>query len=129
MGGRPPLRIGQHGKINRKYVGGGVWLARTRFRDSDGVSRIVERRGPADEHDQHGKLAEDLLIEALTERRPPCGPDSLSLDTLVMSLVDQHLVRLTEDGRSPLTVSSYSFAAGKLAKFGASPVSCTPYSV
>ena len=117
MPGRPPLRIGQHGKINRKYLGGGVWLARTRFRDSDGVSRIVERRGPADEHDQHGKLAEDLLIEALTERRPPCGPDSLSLDTLVMSLVDQHLVRLAEDGRSPLTVSSYRFAAGKLAKF------------
>ena len=111
------LRIGQHGKINRKYLGGGVWLARTRFRDSDGVSRIVERRGPADEHDQHGKLAEDALIEALADRRPPSGPDSLSPDTLVMSLVDQHLVRLTEDGRSPLTVSSYSFAAGKLAKF------------
>ena len=51
--GRPPLRIGQHGKITRKYLGGGVWLARARFRDSDGVTRIVERRGPADEQDAH----------------------------------------------------------------------------
>jgi hypothetical protein len=31
MPGRPPLRIGQHGKITRKYLGAGVWLARTRL--------------------------------------------------------------------------------------------------
>jgi hypothetical protein len=42
--GRPPLRIGAHGKISRTYLGGGVWLARCRFRDSDGLTRIVERR-------------------------------------------------------------------------------------
>ena len=66
MAGRPPLRIGQHGKITRKYLGGGVWLARARFRDPDGVTRIVERRGPADEQDAHGKLAEDALVDALT---------------------------------------------------------------
>jgi hypothetical protein len=41
--------------------------------DSDGVTRIIERRGPADEHDKHAKLAKDCLIEALAERRPPCG--------------------------------------------------------
>ena len=29
MPGRPPLRIGAHGKITRKYLGGGVWLARS----------------------------------------------------------------------------------------------------
>lgn len=101
MAGRPPLRIGQHGKITRKYLGGGVWLARTRFRDSDGVTRIVERRGPADEHDQHGKQAEDLLIEALIARRAPGGPDEITLETKITVLVEQHLVRLAEDGRSP----------------------------
>jgi hypothetical protein len=69
MAGRPPLRIGQHGKITRKNLGGGVWMARTRFRDNDGVTRIVERRGPADDYDKHGKLAEDALIEALVQRR------------------------------------------------------------
>jgi hypothetical protein len=46
MAGRPPLRIGQHGKISRKYLGGGVWLARCRFRDSDGLTRIVEPARP-----------------------------------------------------------------------------------
>jgi hypothetical protein len=44
-------------------------MARCRYRDSDGVTRRVERRGPPDEHDQHGKLAEDALIEALVQRR------------------------------------------------------------
>jgi protein-tyrosine-phosphatase len=78
MAGRPPLRIGSHGKITRKYVGGGVWLARTRFRDSDGVTRIVERRRPADEHDHHGKQAEDALIEALGQRLAPGGMEARS---------------------------------------------------
>ncbi len=97
MAGRPPLRIGQHGKITRNYLGGGVWMARCRYRDSDGVTRIIERRGQPDEHDKHGKLAEDALIEALAERRPPSGSDAISLDTLVMTLVGQHIDRLGED--------------------------------
>ena len=100
MAGRPPLRIGSHGKITRKYLGGGVWLARCRFRDSDGVTRIVERRGPADDMDQHGKLAEDLLVEALASRRSPASGE-VSLDTLVMALVGAHIDQLTEDGRLP----------------------------
>jgi hypothetical protein len=75
VAGRPPLRIGSHGKITRTYIGGGVWLARTRFRDSDGVTRIVERRGPADEHDHYGKQAEDALIEALNQRLPAGGSE------------------------------------------------------
>ena len=117
MPGRPPLRIGQHGKITRKYLGAGVWLARTRFRDSDGVTRIVERRGPADDHDQHGKLAEDLLVEALQVRRAPGAAGEVSLDTRIDSLVDLHLVRLEEDGKSPATMTTYRSADRKLKKF------------
>jgi integrase len=114
--GRPPLRIGAHGKITRRHLGGYVWLARCRFRDSDGVVRIVERRGPADEHDHHGKLAEDALIEALMARRASSGPDAIGLDTLVVALVDQHIDRLEEDGRSIRTVDTYRYAAKLLAK-------------
>ena len=116
MAGRPPLRIGAHGKITRTNLGGGVWLARCRFRDSDGVVRIVERRGPADEHDHHGKLAEDALIEALMARRASSGPDAIGLDTLVVALVDQHIDRLAEDGRAIRTVDTYRYAAKLLAK-------------
>lgn len=117
MAGRPPLRIGQHGKISRKHLGGGVWVARCRFRDSDGVVRLVERRGPADDFDKYGKIAEDALTEALAERRPPSDPTSIGPESLVMGLVSQHIERLEEDGRSPATLATYRFAAEKLRKF------------
>jgi integrase len=117
MAGRPPLRIGQHGTISRKYLGGGVWLARTRFRDSDGVTRIVERRGPADDHDKHGKLAADALVEALRNRRPPGVSGDISLDTRVADLVEQHLAMLEENGKAPATMTTYRSAARKLRKF------------
>ena len=117
MAGRPPLRIGQHGKISRKYLGGGVWLARCRYRDTDGVTRIVQRVGPPDDHDQHGKLAEDALVESLKVRRPPGVSGQISLDTRISVLVDQHLLLLEENGKAPATMTKYRSAARKLAKF------------
>lgn len=113
VAGRPALRLGAHGKITRVSLGGGVWLARCKFRDSDGVVRRVERRGPADEEDKHGRLAEDALVAALDGRRPP-SDEEISLDTKIMVLVNRHIDRLAEDGRSPVTISTYKFAAGKL---------------
>ncbi len=115
MAGRPPLRIGQHGKITRTALGGEVWLARCRFRDSDGVTRIVERRGP--EGDQHGKGAEDALMEALATRRPPGSADEVTLDSKVIDLVNAHIDRLEEDGRATRTVDTYRYASTKLSKF------------
>ncbi|OCB41037.1 integrase [Mycobacterium malmoense] len=117
MAGRPPLRIGQHGKITRKALGGGIWLARCRFRDLDGVTRVVERRSPAGRLDQHGKLAEDQLLEALKTRRPPGVSGEISLDTRICDLVDQHLDMLAENGKSPSTMTTYRSAARKLRKF------------
>jgi integrase len=120
MAGRPPLRIGQHGKISRKYIGDGVWEAQCRIRDTDGVTRRVRRVGPRDDYDRHGKLAEDALIQALAQRRPPSGaPDQIGADTPVMVLVEAHLARLAEDGRAPATQATYRVVAGKLrAKLG-----------
>lgn len=117
MVGRPPLRIGQHGKITRTSLGGGVWLARCRFRDTDGVTRIVERRSPAGAEDKHGKLAEDALIAALHVRRPPGAAGEISLDTRIAELVELHLDRLTEDGKAPATMTTYRSAERKLKKF------------
>lgn len=118
MAGRPPLRIGQHGKILRKYLGGGVWMAYCLTRDTDGVVRKVQRLGPADDYDRHGKLAEDALIEALTQRRPPMGTtDEIGLDTLVTALIDRHISRLAEDGRAARTIDTYRSDAQKLARF------------
>jgi integrase len=117
MAGRPPLRIGAHGKITRKYRGGGVWMARCRFRDSDGQTRVVERRSPAGVDDKHGKLAEDALVASLGERRAPGVSGEISLDTKLSVLVEQHLALLAESGRSPATMTTYRSAARKLAKF------------
>ena len=115
MAGRPPLRIGQHGKISRNYIGNGLWEAQCRYRDTDGVTRRVRRIGPADQYDRRGKLAEDVLIEALAQRRPPSGgPDEIGFDTAVMTLVEAHLARLAEDGRAPATQATYRIVAGKL---------------
>ena len=54
------MRIGEHGKISRKYLCGGVWLALSRYRDTDGVTRKVQRIGPPDEFDQHGSWLRTL---------------------------------------------------------------------
>jgi integrase len=117
MAGRPALRIRAHGKISRVHLGGGLWLARCRYRDSDGVTRKVQRLGPPGIYDQYGKLAEDALIEALAERRKSSSAEAIGLETLVTALVEQHLLRLAEDGRSPVTLATYRFAVGKLQKF------------
>ncbi len=118
MAGRPPLRIGQHGNINRVQVEPGVWVAYCRFRDADGVTRKVERRSPLGTVDKRGNLAEDELMTALKDRRPPSDVvGNLSVETAVMALVDKHVERLEEDGRAEATVDTYTFAADKLRKF------------
>jgi integrase len=89
----------------------------TRPRSRDGVGRKVQRLGPPGIYDQYGKLAEDALIQALADRRLSSPSDTVGLETLLTALVEQHLVRLAEDGRSPVTLSTYRFAVGKLQKF------------
>jgi integrase len=117
VAGRPSLRIGEHGKITRTRIGNGSWLARCRYRDRDGVTRIVQRVGPPDDYDQYGKLAVDTLKEALSARRLPTRPDAIGLNTLISVLLDEHLARLTEDGRAARTLDTYRSATTKFQKF------------
>lgn len=111
------MRIGAHGKVTRKDLGGGVWLARCRYRDSDGVTRIVERRTPDGFEDKHGKAAEDALIASFADRRAPGVSGEITLDTRISVLVGQHLDLLAESGRSPATMTTYRSAARKLEIF------------
>lgn len=113
MAGRPPLRIGQHGKVKRIEVEPGVWVARCRYRDTDGVTRIVERKSP--KADQYGKLAEDALMESLTTRHAPGGGE-ITLDTKLIDLVDRHIDRLEEEGRADRTIDTYRYVSKLLAK-------------
>lgn len=112
MAGRPPLRIGQHGKITRLQLDKGVWVARCRYRDSDGVTRLVERRSPG--KDQHGKAAEDALLAALTTRQAP-GTGDVTKATKVTDLITRYMDRKQEEW-ADRTTDTYRYTAGKLAK-------------
>ena len=113
MAGRPPLRIGQHGKITRIELSKGVWVARCRYRDTDGVTRIVERKSPIP--DQHGKKAEDALLESLAIRQAP-GDADITIATKVTALIEAHIQRLREDKKAERTTDTYTYTAGKLSK-------------
>lgn len=97
MAGRPPLRIGQHGRISRVDLGDGVWLARCRYRDRDGVTRRVERMTPAGIVDEYGDKAEAALWDAITARRPP-GTGTVTASSLLGELLDRYIERCREDG-------------------------------
>lgn len=121
--GRPPLRIGAHGKIARISLGNGMWLARCRFRDEDGVVRIVERQTPPGKRDQYGAAAEAELLGALELRRAP-NDDDIDGDTRVSALCRLHLQNLEELGRSEVTLDTYRYTFSKLEpKLGALRVS------
>lgn len=113
MAGRPPLRIGAHGKIKRTDQGGGIWLARCRFRGDDGVTRVVERQTPPGQRDRHGAAAEAALLEAIEQMRTPADSET-SGETLLMALCRKHINNLGENGRAALTIDAYTYALGKL---------------
>jgi hypothetical protein len=87
-------------------------LSRHRRRDTDRPTCRPRRRIR-----QTRKARRGRPIEALAEWRPPSGPDAIGLDTLVVALIDQHITRLAEDGRSVRTLDTYRYDAAKLAKF------------
>jgi integrase len=118
--GRPPLRIGDHGKITRKQFEvdhvpvPGVWIARCRYRDTDGVTRIVERKSPNPGKDQWGKKAVDALLEALVNRQAPGGGD-VNEATKVIDLIKTHIER--NDQWAGRTIDTYNYTTEKLSKF------------
>jgi integrase len=113
MAGRPGLRIGQHGKVKRTELDTGLWLARCRYRDTDGVTRVVERQSPT--FDQHGKAAEDALLDSLTTRRAPGTAADITANTKITELITLHIERM-EDDWAERTTDTYRYTAGKLAK-------------
>ena len=115
MAGRPPLRIGQHGKIARIDLGGGIWLARCRFRDDDGVVRIVERRSPSVGRDLYGKRAEDELLADLADRGGRSS-DEVTAETKLAVLNALFLAALEAEGREIRTLDTYRSVSAHLNK-------------
>lgn len=107
MPGRPPLRIGQHGKITRTPLSEQVWVARCRYRDRDGVTRRLERMTPSGVADEYGAKAEGALLDAIEARRPP-GTGAITGSTLVGELLDRYIERCRADGDlAPKSVDTY----------------------
>nr|WP_231383827.1 site-specific integrase [Rhodococcus sp. 114MFTsu3.1] len=74
----------------------------------------MERRTPAGMgDDQHGKQAEDALLDSLAARHAP-SEEEITGDTLVSALCVTYLQRLEDEGRSAATLDTYRFAMAKL---------------
>ena len=101
---RPPLPIGSHGKI-KVWQEGSTFVARAKFRDSDGLVRPVKRNGKS------RAAAERALKAALAERRAPIAGAGVTPDTRLSKVAELWFVELegaVDDGhRSPGTLGVY----------------------
>lgn len=84
---RPPLPVGTHGKIKVTAKPGGGYVARTKFRDYDGVTRPVERSGKTQ------TAATNALMEALRDRSAAAG-GSVTADTKFREVADLWLAEI-----------------------------------
>lgn len=96
---RPPLEIGTHGRVATKRHGPGRWVARTRFRDSDGHTRQVEAWSTTE-----GK-AQQALQKALTKRT--AGGAVLTGESRVAALADYWIRQIEASTRSANTKTIY----------------------
>ncbi|MGZ9828760.1 site-specific integrase [Tsukamurella ocularis] len=119
MAGRPPLRIGAHGKITRTQLAPGKWRAYCRYRGTDGVTRPVERRTPDGVDDEYGKAAEDALLDHL-QQVGSRNASAITTGTLVPTLLDSYLTRAQTSGDyAPRTIDTYRDGVGILKRVAA----------
>ncbi len=83
---RPRLPLGAHGKISRTEQAKNAWVAKTRVRDLDGATRLVERRSPTGSVDKYGAQAEAALVDAIAERTAPSASDLTSESMLLADI-------------------------------------------
>jgi len=104
MAGRPPTPIGTYGKVKHRQLTEGRWEARTYFRDYDGTSRLISRRG------RSAPAAERSLKKALTERTRTRSP-ALGRDTRLRTVAERWFTEIEEavlaDELSPNTSRLY----------------------
>lgn len=97
---RKPAPIGTYGSIGTSLNKQGKWVAKARFRDFDGVTRLVQASG-----DTEAKAKSALRI-ALRDRARPTGGEVTSEST-VEQLLDYWLDEIERSDRVPQTVAYY----------------------
>jgi integrase len=102
--GRPTMPLGSYGKISTKPHGAG-FTARTKFRDFDGVVRLVKRNGKTK------TAAERALKSALTVRQTPVKDSQVTSETKFAKVAElwfADFAQLVESGqRSPGSLDTY----------------------
>jgi integrase len=98
--GRPPLPIGTAGEMRFEKTATG-YRARCKFRDYDGVTRDVERRGKTKPQ------ARDNLKIAIRDRSYSDASAAITPDTKVADLAEVWFAELCELDRSPNTLRQY----------------------
>lgn len=97
---RPPLPLGAHGAISYSTAPSGAVVAKTRYRDRDGRTRLVERAGKSKAE------AGRNLKAALVDRSTPSDTD-LTGDARVHVLAAVWWVDFLDRDRAPATVRRY----------------------
>ncbi|MBF6332467.1 tyrosine-type recombinase/integrase [Nocardia transvalensis] len=98
---RQPLSLGTYGALNTKKQPNGSVRAWTRYRDFDGVTRIVQR------YDTTAAKAKDKLRRALQKRIASRGT-VITRDTKMCVLADMYLAELeAEEKMLPQTIDNY----------------------
>lgn len=97
--GRPPLVLETWGKIRRTTVNGRP-TAVANYRDSDGVTRKMQRQGPT------LAAAERSLIEALKARVAPTG-ETITRESTLAELATVWLGEIGKLGRASQTIRRY----------------------
>lgn len=104
MAGRPPLPIGAYGRITTTELQPKLFEAFARYRDADGVTRPVKRRGPS------RSAAETNLKRALADRRHNAGAqltgDSRIADAAAVWFA-QLQAQVDAGDRAPRTAENY----------------------
>ena len=104
---RAPLALGTHGKITVQQVGPKLYAARCRFRDMDGSTRKLEKRGPS--KTAASTKLQDALKDRLETRSDELRPHSRMVDagTLWLGRIERR--------NRPSTVRSYRWACESVA--------------
>ncbi|GAB2863859.1 tyrosine-type recombinase/integrase [Nocardioides pacificus] len=96
---RPPLPIGTFGSITTQQVRPGVYRARTRFRDLDGVTREITGTG------RSAAAAVRELKTKIADRSAPSG-DLIGSDMRISTVADVWLSLYRADQRSEATTAN-----------------------
>lgn len=99
--GRPPLPLGTYGAIRVYELGPGRFRARAKYRDYDGVTRLVERVGTS----RTG--AKNNLKEALRDRGRAAHDGEVTADTTVAAVGELWLRDIDESDRAIRTKVTY----------------------